>query len=276
MTPKMRTLLGYLISVLGLTALLFAAVISQLLDRRDDSHFLPRKQPIDRSSIRFSEQRICLEPVCSGVTANGSVLAENIGNKIITNVAIRAGCICTGATLSATVMKPGESIEIKFAIDTKGKYEDFNERILFTYSEGGQNLFDVFSVSIPILTPGKLVAEPSSLQFNKARVGESFSKNIKLSLKDLPENESIKIIDVTLPDWLSADIIKQNADWNLALSGTFPNQSGRFVEFVQIKTNSTEHSEMIIPIIVEYATDTHGDIPSPSTSFDFFALFVLN
>jgi len=215
--------------------------------------------PKQRSSIRFSEQTVHLESVDSGDTASGHVVVENIGSKTITDVAVKAGCTCSGIELSNTIILPGESIRIDFSIDTRGKYEDFTDNYLVTYSEDEKNLFDVFYATVPILAPGKLVAEPASLQFNRARVGESFSRVVELRAKDLPENETVEIVQFSTPDWISVNLEKKEAYWELTLTGDFPNQSGRYVEFVRIKSNSERYSEMIIPAIVEYAVVSPED-----------------
>jgi hypothetical protein len=209
-----------------------------------------------QGSIRLSERAMRLKPVNSGETSSGFVIVENTGKKIITDIAIKVGCGCTDVKLSDTNINSGDSIRVDFSIDTKGKYEDFVERFIFTYSENGQNLYDVFDVTIPILAPGKLIAEPSSLQFYRAKVGESFSKNVELQVKDLPENESVDIVDVSTPDWMSASHIKKGTRWSLTLTGILPNQSGRYVEFIHVKSSSQRYSEMIIPIIVEYGTNS--------------------
>ena len=209
----------------------------------------------NRSSIRFSERTMRLAPVHSGETASGFVLVENTGRKVIADVAVKVGCRCTDVTLSDTNIQSRNSIRVNFSIDTKGKYADFTDNFLFTYFESGQNLYGVFHVTVPILAPGKLIAEPSSLQFNKARGGESFSRNIELRLKDLPENESVDIVDISTPDWMSINHEKQGTLWKLTLTGVLPVQSGRYVEFVQIKSTSERYSEMVIPVIVEYVAD---------------------
>jgi hypothetical protein len=103
----------------------------------------------NHSNIRFSEQRTRLEPVHSGEIASGFILVENTGGKIITDVAIKAGCWCSDVQLSKTEMNPGDSIRIDFSIDTKGKDEDFVDNFLFTYSKNEQNLYDVFQVTVP-------------------------------------------------------------------------------------------------------------------------------
>jgi hypothetical protein len=206
-----------------------------------------------RSNIRFSEKKVQLEPVHPGETSSGFIFVENTGNKIISNVAIMASCICSNLELSDMTINPSESIKIEFSIDTSGKYGDFDEHFLFTYSENSQNLFDVFYVTVPILAPGKIVAAPSSLQFFNAKVGELFSRDIVLQVKDMPENETVDIVDVVAPDWIFIDFAEKDAGWQLTLSGTYPNQSGRYVEFIRILSSSKRYSETIIPFIIEYA-----------------------
>jgi len=186
MTPKTRTFFGYLICVLGLTLLLFT-ISSYTFQHGDAFDQQSAEHSANSSGIRFSEKRIQLAAVHSGEAASGSVLVENTGSNIITDVGIKVGCACSDVNLSDTTIQPGASIKIEFSIDTRGKYGDFAENFLFTYSEEGQNLFDVFYVTVPILAPGKLVAEPSSLLFNKATVGETFSRVIELRAKDLPD-----------------------------------------------------------------------------------------
>ena len=250
---KAQTLLGYLICVCGLVALLLVVVTPYMSVRNKDADHAPAKHLENRSSIRFSEKTIRLASAHSGEIASGSVLVKNVGNAVITSAAVKASCTCSDVKLSDTTIKPGTSIKIDFSIDTRGKYGDFAEHLLFTYSENGRDMFDTFSVTVPILAPGKIVAEPSSLQFNKAKVGEVFSRNITLRAKDLPESETVEIIDIAVPDWIAVNLAKQDAGWLLTLSGVFPKQSGRYVEFVRIKSNSERYSEMIIPVIIEYA-----------------------
>ena len=253
MTSKTKILFGCLISVLGL-ALLLVAFMPYQLDGKVTSVQDIAVSPKQRSSIRFSEQTVRLDSVNSGDTASGHVVVENIGSKTITNVAVKAGCTCSGIELSNTIILPGETIRIDFSIDTRGKYEDFTDNYLVTYSEDEKNLFDVFYATVPILAPGKLMANPASLQFNRAKVGESFSRVVELRAKDLPENETVEIVQFSTPDWISVNLEKKEAYWKLTLTGDFPNQSGRYVEFVRIKSNSDRYSEMLIPVIVEYAT----------------------
>ena len=241
-----------MLSVLGLV-LLFVAFAPYQSDSNSATMQSVVRPSKKHTSIRFSEKTVRLESVHSGEMSNGFIFVENIGNKEITDVAVKAGCTCSGIELSDTIILPGETIRIDFSIDTRGKYEDFADNFLVTYSEDEKNLFDMFYATVPILAPGKLVAEPASLQFHRAKVGESFSRVVELRVKDLPENETIDIVQFSTPDWISAHFIKKNAHWELALSGVFPNQSGRHVEFVRIKSNSERYSEMIIPVIVEFA-----------------------
>ena len=250
-TSRAKTLWGILIGMLGVVALLVAVVP----DKRDGNITATQDVvtfPASHSSIRFSERTVRLAPVHSGESSSGFVLVENAGSKVITEVAIRAGCWCSDVTLSEIFINPGESIKIYFSIDTRGKYEDFTDNFIVTYSEEGKDLFDVFYATVPILAPGKLVAEPASLQFSRVQAGATFTGNIALRIKDLPENESVDIVDISVPDWISVSLVKQDARWELVLTGVFPNQLGRYVEFVQVKSNSQLYSEMVIPIIVEY------------------------
>jgi hypothetical protein len=248
-----KTILACLLCGLGLV-LLIAVNLPYQLVRNDAPIRNIVTSPESHASIRFSERTKRLESVNSGDVSIGFILVENTGNKVITDVAIKAGCRCSDVTLSQTDMNPGGSIRIDFSIDTRGKYEDFVEHFLFTYSEDEQSLFDVFYVTVPILAPGKLVAEPSSLLFNRARAGEQFSRVVGLRVKDLPEGESVDIVDLVFPDWMSANLGEKDAFWELTITGVLPDKSGRYVEFVQIKSSSQRYSEMIIPIIVEYAT----------------------
>jgi len=256
MKQKGKSILVCLICGLGFV-LLLAAMFPSPPFRNATSTQDVATSPENRSSIRFSARMMRLEPVNSGETASGFVLVENTGRKVITEVAVRVGCRCTEVKLSDTSINPGDSIEIEFYIDTKGKYEDFVDNFLFTYSENEQNLYDVFHIAVPILAPGKLVAEPSSLQFNKAKVGESFSRNVKLRVKDLPEGESVDIVGISAPDWITVNPVQKGAFWELTMSGVLPDKSGRYVEFIQIKSTSKRYSEMVIPIIVEYVVDAN-------------------
>gem|GEM_PF-6777929 len=254
----MKKLLGYSICAFG-SALLLVAVTSHLWVRNDVADHQSAKHSENRLNIRFSEQTVRLEPVNSGDTSSGTIFVENTGNKIITNVTVKAGCWCSDVNLSATAISPGETIRIDFFIDTKGKYEDFTDNFIVTYSEDTKNLFDVFYATVPILASGKLIAEPASLQFSRARADESFIGNITLRVKDLPDNETVDIIDLSVPDWMTADLMRKDTHWELALTGEFPNQSGRYVEFVRIQSSSERYSEMVVPVIVEYATVSSGD-----------------
>jgi len=69
------------------------------------------------------------------------------------------------------------------------------------------------------------------------------------------DGESVEILDISAPDWMSANLVEKDTSWKLTLTGIFPNQSGRYVEFVQIKSSSERYSEMVIPVVVEYAAD---------------------
>ena len=114
----------------------------------------------------------------------------------------------------------------------------------------------MFHVTVPILAPGKLVANPPRLLFNRARGGEQFSKIVELRVKDLPEGETVDIVGFSTPDWIFMTFVRQDSFWELTLSGILPDKSGRYVGFVQIRSSSQRYSEMIIPIIVEYAVDS--------------------
>ena len=263
MTLNIKTLFGCVLCIFGFVLLFITFALyqpeSDTTTTQDIITF-----PKQRSNIRFREQTSRFDPVNSGETASGFVIVENIGNKTITDVAVRAGCTCSDIKLSETIINPGKYVRIDFSIDTRGKYVDFTDHFIVTYSEDGKNLFDVFYATVPILTPGKLAAEPASLLFNNARVGDSFSRVVKLQVKNLPENESVDIIDIFCPDWISVNLLRQDAYWELTLQGVFPNQSGRYAEFVRIKSNSERYSEMTIPIIVEYATVPVNDVIIPA------------
>jgi len=208
-----------------------------------------------RSSVRFNEGEIRLKPVYAGEISHGFVLIENVGSKVVQEVTVLPDCSCSELKLSNTTINPGETIRADFSIDTKGREEDFVTHFIFKYSENDQNLFDTFYVTVPVLTSGRLFAKPSSLIFYRANVDEHFSRDIELKVKDLPENESVDIVDISSPDWISVSLAKQGVSWELTLSGAFPVQSERYVEFVQIKSTSERYPEIVIPIIVEYATD---------------------
>jgi len=256
MKPKGKHVLICLVFGLGIVLLLVAAMPDRLTS---DAVFVQQAAgnlSESHSSVRFSERAMRLEPVNSGEISSGFILVENRGNKIITDVAIRAGCRCSDVTLSQTDINPGDSIRIDFSIDTRGKFEDFVENFLLSYTEDEQSLFDVFHVTVPILAPGKLVANPPRLLFNRARGGEQFSKIVELRVKDLPEGETVDIVGFSTPDWIFMTFVRQDSFWELTLSGILPDKSGRYVGFVQIRSSSQRYSEMIIPIIVEYAVDS--------------------
>jgi len=165
MKPKVRAILGCAVCVFGAILLLVVVIPYPSADDAASTQGTA-VSPANRTSIRFSEKTVRLVPVHSGEISSGFVLVENTGNNVISDVAIKAGCRCSDVKSSKTEMNPGETIRIDFSIDTRGKYEDSVEHFLFTYSENEENLFDVFYVTVPILAPGQLVAEPSSLQFN--------------------------------------------------------------------------------------------------------------
>lgn len=77
---------------------------------------------------------------------------ENIGNNIVNNIVIVSDCRCSEVNLSKTTLYPGESIDINLVIDTKGKEKNFVNRFIFKYIEEEQNCFEVFYVSVPVLT----------------------------------------------------------------------------------------------------------------------------
>jgi hypothetical protein len=251
MKSSRRLFLSRLIWTFSFVLILVAVVPYQSIPK---AIFIQQaKLPKNHSNIRFSKSTQRLGPVRGGEDAHGYILVENTGNKIIKEVEVLSNCQCSDIRLSKTTINPGEFVRVDFTINTKGRDGDFVLCFVVKYFEEDQGLFDVFYVTVPVLAPGKLIAEPPSLLFNRAKAGETFSRDIELSVRDLPENKSVDILDISAPNWISASLIKKDTDWKLTLSGAFPNQSGRFVEFIQIKLSSEQYSEMVIPVIVEYA-----------------------
>ena len=150
MKPTAKTFLGILICMLGVVSLIAVIVPYQAGgDAGSIQEVITHSK--EQSSIRFSERTVRLEPVHSGETTSGFILVENTGGKVITDVAIRAGCSCSDVHLSKTDMDYRDSIRVDFSIDTEGKYVDSVEKFLITYSENEQSFYDVFYVIVPII-----------------------------------------------------------------------------------------------------------------------------
>ena len=141
--------MGCLVSLAGL-ALLLVAITPYSLPRSTNSIQDVETLPESYSSIRFSEKATRQKPVYAGEISHGSVAVENVGNKVIADVAVMSNCWCSEINLSKTTIGPGESTQVDFSIDTKGRDGDFLNTFVLRYSEDSQSRYGVFYVTVPV------------------------------------------------------------------------------------------------------------------------------
>ena len=154
MKPRQKLFLDRrLFGVFGLILVLVAIIPYWWVHNTDNIRDVAIMLSEAESNLRFSERTVHQNPVQVGETSHGSVSVENIGNKVIEEMAVMSSCSCSEIYLPKTTLNPGESIQINFSIDTKGRGGDVVNTFVVRYSEDGHNRFDVFYVTVPVVLP---------------------------------------------------------------------------------------------------------------------------
>ena len=157
MKQKRKTFIGCVVGAFGLVLMSVATISYWSASYWSAPSVAPVQHamvlPDTDSNIRFSERAVRLPPVNVGMPSHGFISAENTGDKVVENTVAMSNCSCSAITLSNTMISPGESIQIDFTIETRGRNADFVIVFVFRYSEDGQSRFDTFYVTVPVILP---------------------------------------------------------------------------------------------------------------------------
>jgi hypothetical protein len=178
------------------------------------SQYLPQKQTQDtikKSGFCIEPEQINFGNIVEGELVEGQTHLINHSDNNIEVISIQTSCGCTSSNLSEKVIAIGQEIALPFSIQTNGKIGDFTTQFDISYREQNSNEIkkSFFSAKLKGITPGRLVAEPTSLSLKNLVASTVVSASVLLRLPDgIEKDQNIPtIISIEKPEWLQTELV---------------------------------------------------------------------
>jgi hypothetical protein len=225
------------------------------------SQYLPQKQTQDtikKSGFFIEPEQINFGNIVEGELVEGQTRLINHSDNNIEVISIQTTCGCTSSNLSEKTIAVGQEVVLPFSIRTNGKIGDFTAQFEISYQE--QNSHEIkkrfFSAKLKGITPGRLIAEPTSLSLKNLVPSTVVTASVLLRLPDgIEKDQNIPtVISIEKPEWLQTEIVpikkKMNGEYEgqLNVTCTVPRTSGMITDSIKLISDHDRFPTLTIPV----------------------------
>lgn len=198
------------------------------------------KIEVEKDTFHFGE-------VYQGAKVEHVFRFRNAGDAPLTIEKVRTSCGCTAALLSATVLQPGETGEIRTSFDS-GRFRGAVVKTIYLYSN--DPLQQVTQLYVRGKVTPEIVQEPGQVEFGGLAVGASKEARVGLTSQG-KEKIDLLSIETTSPELqaeLSAEALFPGKTVDVIITATLGEGKARLSGYVLIRTSSSNVPELRIPV----------------------------
>jgi hypothetical protein len=165
----------------------------------------------------------------------------NKTDKEVVVTSVRSSCHCATPRAVTTIAKPGEKLEIEVIYDAK---KFLNERSMTITVDMQSDHYEQVQLRVRGFSRQDVILEPGQLDFGVAKIGKEQKQTIRLEYAGPLD---WRVLDVVNGQWAKAKVEEKSrgggmVKYEVALTVPPNAPRGRFVDAVQLKTNSTRPS----------------------------------
>jgi hypothetical protein len=203
-----------------------------------------------QAKLEFEKTEINFGEINEGEAVSIEFKFKNSGDQQLMINGVRPSCGCTVARLKQRKYKPGEEgvIPVRFMSSGYGGIKVFKTITVTSNDLKHPSVRLVITGNVSLTNFARIEVSPDKIDFNKVRIGKSYSKTISIKNsgnKDLEIIEVTHIPDVTLV--FSDSIIKPNGSTRVKIIYK-PTRKTENSNFIRFRTNAHRQYYSLVKI----------------------------